>query len=271
MNSSTKQHDSLEARISNYCDTLEHNDTVHLEFTRLVETLPFLLRHRRHIEANRLGFGDAAFHYLWYLIIQQIAAKCDQPKLLEIGVYKGQVISLWQLLAAELQLNLDISAISPLEGNPLPQSPWVRRWQQLVKPALRWDIDAGNIYPDDDYRLCIEQLFREFHLDLSKIQLTQGYSNDSAIIETYRDRSFSLIYIDGDHTYEGVKSDIENYAPLVEEHGFLVMDDASYYRPGSVFWKGHEPVSRACELLLPMMGFANVLNVGHNRVYQRVR
>lgn len=263
--------DSMEARIAAYQDTLEHNDALHLEFSKKVDSIAFLSHHRKYVEAHQLGFGDAAFHYLWYLLIQHIAEQFSQPKLLEIGVYKGQVISLWKLLESQLKLSLDISAISPLKGNPLPRSPWIRRWKQLTNPQLRWSIDAGGIYPDDDYRSCIEQLFQEFQLNLSEIQLTKGYSNDPAIVEGYCDRTFSLIYIDGDHTYGGVKFDIENYAPLVEMDGFLVMDDASYYRPGSVFWKGHEPVSRACELHLPMMGFVNVLNVGHNRVYQRVR
>jgi hypothetical protein len=46
------------------------------------------------------------------------------------------------------------------------------------------------------------------------------------------------------------------------------MDDAAYGLPGTRFWKGYETVARACELL-PGLGFTNVLNVGHNRVFER--
>lgn len=48
------------------------------------------------------------------------------------------------------------------------------------------------------------------------------------------------------------------------------MDDASYYLEGSVYWKGHEEVSKACESI-ENLGFKNILNVGHNRVYEKVR
>jgi alpha-D-ribose 1-methylphosphonate 5-triphosphate synthase subunit PhnG len=46
------------------------------------------------------------------------------------------------------------------------------------------------------------------------------------------------------------------------------MDDAAYGLPGTSFWKGYETVARAC-LRLPDLGFDNVLNVGHNRVFER--
>ena len=100
--------------------------------------------------------------------------------------------------------------------------------------------------------------------------MIEGYSNNIEVLETVRSESFSVIYIDGDHTFEGVTQDIKNYSLLVAPDGFLVMDDASYYSPGSSFWKGHETVSRACEII-PSLGFTNVLNVGHNRIYQKVK
>jgi hypothetical protein len=47
------------------------------------------------------------------------------------------------------------------------------------------------------------------------------------------------------------------------------MDDASYFLEGSRFWKGHREVSRASEII-EGLGFRNILNIGHNRVYQHV-
>ncbi len=46
------------------------------------------------------------------------------------------------------------------------------------------------------------------------------------------------------------------------------MDDAGFHLPGTTFWKGYETVARACENLSEL-GFSNVLNVGHNRVFER--
>jgi hypothetical protein len=56
--------------------------------------------------------------------------------------------------------------------------------------------------------------------------------------------------------------------PFLKRH--RVMDDASCFLPGTGFWKGLEAVSVAAEDI-PALGFENVLNVGHNRVYRRVR
>jgi hypothetical protein len=49
------------------------------------------------------------------------------------------------------------------------------------------------------------------------------------------------------------------------------MDDASFNLPGAEnneYWKGHKSVSDACDII-PDLGFKNVLNVGHNRIYQK--
>ena len=62
--------------------------------------------------------------------------------------------------------------------------------------------------------------------------------------------------------------ELHNDAPDDPGPARLVADDAGCELPGTVFWKGHESVSRAAREL-PALGFTNVLNVGHNRVYQR--
>lgn len=52
----------------------------------------------------------------------------------------------------------------------------------------------------------------------------------------------SLLFIDGDHSYDGVKRDLINYLPKLRPHGILVMHD----------WN-HNGVRRAIEeLVLPM-------------------
>ncbi len=65
-------------------------------FTEAVQQAPDLCRHRDHVEQNALGFGYRAFHWLWKLLVD---AMPNRFRFLEIGVYKGQVISLVGLLA----------------------------------------------------------------------------------------------------------------------------------------------------------------------------
>jgi hypothetical protein len=262
--------DSFSERVKKYENTAEHNDKIHQTFSRIVQDTSWLAEHRKYVEINQLGFGDPAFHYMWYLLIQHSAKQFSHLNFLEIGIYKGQVISLWMLIAKKLKLNIEITGISPFKGNPFPESRWLRLWKALTSPSFRQDLKAGNFYLEEDYHAIIENLFKAFALDFSRVQLIEGYSNDLSVLKAVESKKFTIIYIDGDHTFEVVTQDIMNYSSNIVPNGFLVMDDASYYLPGNAFWKGQETVSRACEIL-PSLGFVNVLNIGHNRVYQKVQ
>jgi hypothetical protein len=51
-----------------------------------------------------------------------------------------------------------------------------------------------------------------------------------------------FLFIDGDHTYEGVKKDFEMYSPLIRKGGFIAFHDIVPGPPGNVggvpeFWK----------------------------------
>ena len=140
--------DSFIKRVEAYENTAEHNDKLHDDFSKLTQNIPFIYQHRRHVETNNLGFGDAAFHYMWYLLILHVSEKFTHPNFLAIGVFKGQVISLWELIALKLNLELSITGISPLKGNPLPKLKWSRRWKALINPQFRKELNSANFYPE---------------------------------------------------------------------------------------------------------------------------
>ena len=56
-----------------------------------------------------------------------------------------------------------------------------------------------------------------------------GDSHDPLTLETLRSvlmgRPVDVLFIDGDHTYEGVKADYEMYAPLVRDGGLIALHD----------------------------------------------
>ena len=264
---------TLEEAVGQYENTAVGNDDSWREFTALVETVPELRDHRDYIEANHLGFGDRAFHYMWKLLFEHVATTVARPRMLEIGVYKGQTISLWAMLASQRGTAVDLHAISPLEGSR-NMNMWVVRarlheLRKIVSRRYRHQASVGNIYERADYPAIVRSLFAEFGCDFDRdVTLWRGLSTDPAIVAQARQHSYDLIYLDGDHTYDVVMADLETYAPLIRPGGYLVMDDAGVLLEGSAFWKGHGEVSQAAESV-PGMGFENVLNVGHNRVFRK--
>jgi predicted O-methyltransferase YrrM len=55
----------------------------------------------------------------------------------------------------------------------------------------------------------------------------QGDSHEQGIFESIKDfcPKYDLIFIDGDHTYEGVKKDFEMYKSLLSERGYIAFHD----------------------------------------------
>lgn len=259
---------TLEEACASYANTAEVNDDFHATFTAQMRKDALLARHRSYIEENNLGFGDPAFHYMWKLLVAYVA-DVPQPRFLEIGVYKGQVLSLWALLAKEFGLDAVLYAISPMRGSPQP-GPLATRLFRALSPRFRDRLGNGDFYDNDDYSGAARNLFRHFDLEWSAVHLLRGLSQDPEIRQAASRHSYDLIYVDGDHTYAGARADFEFYVGLLSPRGLLVADDSGVSLPGSTFWKGHPSVSKAADEVLPRLGLANILNIGHNRIFQRL-
>ena len=52
-----------------------------------------------------------------------------------------------------------------------------------------------------------------------------GLAEDEAIQTQFANKKFDVLIIDGDHSYEGVKRDYENYAGHVPSGGYVIIDD----------------------------------------------
>jgi hypothetical protein len=260
---------TFEQLVADYNNTAAHNDAVFQQLSELTWADPNLSAHRRHIEQNKLGFGDAAFHAMWLRLLDHASRRFGTVRALEIGVFKGQVISLWGVIAKQFEMDLQICAITPLSGQPLPRSKLATWLRARFDRSFREELNNGNFYAQADYLNIITQLFERFDLNINSISLHRGYSTDPHILERVANSTFHIIYVDGDHTFQGALHDFKVFGPKIVKGGWLVADDAGCSLPGTAFWKGHEAVSHAAELL-PDMGFRNILNVGHNRVYERV-
>lgn len=65
-----------------------------------------------------------------------------------------------------------------------------------------------------------------------KFRLHYGLS--TVMYKDFPPSSVDCIFIDGDHTFEGVKADIVKWSPILKAGGYYFFDDVSYSYPGTV-------------------------------------
>jgi predicted O-methyltransferase YrrM len=90
-------------------------------------------------------------------------------------------------------------------------------------------IDSSELVTSIDVRfLTGKRLLRNYSTD-AKVRLINDDSRSQRTIDklkrTLDGASIDLLYIDGDHSYEGVKSDFEMYSNLVKDGGIVMLDD----------------------------------------------
>lgn len=201
-------------------------------------------QHRKYILKNKKGFGEDAFHAMWYKLMIEF----KPSNLLEIGVYRGQVVSNWTLIAKLLNQKVDISGISPFSS-----------FGDSVSEYLK------NL----DYYQDIQETFEE--LNLEKPTFIKGFSSDDNAVEYIKSKKWDMIYIDGGHDYEDVLFDYKLCLENLADGGIIVLDDASLYtdyKPVSFAFKGHPgPSLVAREYADKEMDFIGA--VGHNSVYRK--
>jgi Methyltransferase domain len=208
--------------------------------------LPEELRaHRRYFAQSARGFGEDAFHVMWWLIFKELTP----TNFLEIGVYRGQLISLVSLLAQMLRRNCKVYGISPFSA---------------AGDSVSEYLAKINYYEDTLAN------FRQLHLPLP--DLCRAYSTDEAARKIIESHEWDCIYIDGNHDYKIAKRDWELCAKHIRSGGVIVLDDSgltSPYRPPAFASGGHPgPSQVAAEIDKGI--FQEVLQVGHNRVFSRL-
>jgi len=65
----------------------------------------------------------------------------------------------------------------------------------------------------------------KYKKEKDSVNLIKGFSTDKEIIQKLSNKQYDLIFIDGDHSTDGVLNDYKNYFPLLKEGGFMVFDD----------------------------------------------
>ena len=132
--------------------------------------------------------------------ILELAKLIDERKpetILEIGTARGGTLLLSALLADPEALILSID--------------------------LQYGMYGGG-YPD--WKIPLYKSFRQYN---QQIELIQGDSHSAAVREQLEraldGRKIDYLFIDGDHTYDGVKQDFEMYKQFLSDDAFVAFHD----------------------------------------------
>jgi cephalosporin hydroxylase len=158
-------------------------------------------------------------------LLKLLATRPPQT-LLEIGAYKGGTFFLFSRVAAPdaLLINLDLPPDATGRG------------------TLPWRA----------------QLYRSFVREQQRIELVADDSHQPATVRRLQKmlngRKLDFLFIDGDHSYAGVKMDYELYSPLVAKGGLIAFHDivpaaAELGFGVAQFWKELKPMQKTTEFV----------------------
>lgn len=144
------------------------------------------------------------------------------------------------LLASVISLNGDIIEIGSWQGKStcfLASS--CKDFSNGIVHAI--DPFTGNPGKEKQYKIMRDDLsdLRESFIKNIKSQGLEDYiklynvTSEKAFLQMKNVRA-RLIFIDGNHDYEYVKSDIKNFSQLLLNHGIIVLDDYKNTFPGVV-------------------------------------
>jgi hypothetical protein len=233
---------SIEKIIADWKDIPEAHKELNERFEGMVNNTPYLRLHRDWVQDNVFGFGERSFHWMWLLLIDEMP---NDFNFLEIGVFRGQVISLIRLISNVVGKQPNIYGITPLDST---DGVWESNYEQDLK-TIHDKFDLGETY-----------------------NIIKGLSTDEKIITEANERQYDIVYIDGGHSYDVVKADLANYLPMIKIGGYLVTDDsAKKYKMPFNYFSGIDDVSRVVDEVLPNDSFKELFNVVHNRVFQKIK
>jgi len=117
--------------------------------------------------------------------------------ILEIGTYNGGTLYLWCKLATT-----DATIIS-------------------------LDLPGGNF--GGGYNIKKISKFKKYNQSNQKLFFLREDSHKKLSLKKVKDilkkNKLDILFIDADHTYQGVKKDFEMYSPLVKKNGFIIFHD----------------------------------------------
>ncbi len=109
-----------------------------------------------------------------------------------------------------------------------------------VKVSLDCPIFAN--YPDELYKKRTSGAMNGFADNVVIINTdSHAVETQAHVADIIKDDKFDFIFIDGDHSYEGVKKDFEMYTPFLKKGGYVGFHDIKKFQHSNdgveQFWK----------------------------------
>lgn len=169
-----------------------------------------------HTMIGRIA-GNIQNYVLNYLVryyaTKQLASSHPRPAHAEIGVLFGGSLLLTQIAIQQAEARVANIGVDPLDGYYMNQT------RQKVDKSTSLPVDSETV----------EQNVQRLDLTRDTIHLFCSASTDTDTIRRVGEYDLLSLFIDGDHSYEGVKHDWEKYAPFVVDGGFVLFDN--YHDP----------------------------------------
>lgn len=195
------------------------------------------------------------------MMIAEIASESESA--CEIGCFCGRTTKLISLLCGGKICAVDhFDSIDPERGTN-----WFH-WFPLENSPEEFDMEGWITYPyppapgevrkETTYRDVFEANMAE-EIASGKLRVMPMKSFEAAPILQAEGAKFDLVFIDGDHSYEGVSRDIEMFLPLVNKGGVIGGHD---YYPEAI---GHYIENRdpqVCIRVREVFGEENIIQAG---------
>jgi len=163
-----------------------------LPSSRMRFAVPFVFKAQRHFKSIKPIQTPAEIEQL-YLAVCELKPR----RVLEVGTARGGTLYLWTQAATDDAIVVSV------------------------------DLPGGRF--GGGYAECRVALYEAFAGPQQNVRLLRGDSHAPQTLEQVRnilgDQPLDLLFIDADHTYEGVKADFVQYSPLVRPGGLIGFHD----------------------------------------------
>jgi hypothetical protein len=181
----------------------------------------------------------------------------DRPRVLEIGAFQGQTTRV--LASAALERRGSVVVIDPMRwAAEVVNNGMVRHLPRWLAPLL------ARIEPH--FQKSYEPAFwRNVGDARSAVELRRALSTDDALLasDELALAAFDVVFIDGDHSYEGALADLRNWGARASVGGVILVHDAVPAFPGVMRALREFAAAEGLEIAWPSEGSLARMQVPH--------